>query len=207
MKLEKKRGWTYSFPNELLLSWSVSVLLWWRPYWFCLPLLSLHMLSLNLSTLLAPYAPPTPSSSDKIHPIKMHYEILHRVLHPCCTMTCGGGPVMMMMMMVMVCVPCPNKTHNQHPPTHPLTFSPPPKNIFHPLTFYYKWKQKSSHSSFYILAYVESGWFVIYLSKTFSCIFIDCAHLRFICCSPATCSLMASLNPEPSACAFWMLDF
>lgn len=132
----------------MLLSWSVSLLLWWRPYWFCLPLLSLHMLSLNLSTLLAPYAPPTPSSSDKIHPIKMHYEILHRVLHPCCTMTCGGGPVMMMMMimmMVMVCVPCPNKTHNQHPPTHPLTFSPPPqKNIFHPLTFYYKWKQKSS---------------------------------------------------------------
>lgn len=52
------------------------------------------------------FAPPTPSSSDKIHPIKMHYEILHRVLHPCCAMTCGGGAVMMMMMMIMMVVVC-----------------------------------------------------------------------------------------------------
>lgn len=33
----------------------------------------------------------------------MHYEILHRVLHPCCAMTCVGGAVMIKMM-VMVCV-------------------------------------------------------------------------------------------------------
>lgn len=39
----------------------------------------------------------------KIHPIEMHYEILHLVPHPCCAMTCGGGAVMMKMV-VTVCV-------------------------------------------------------------------------------------------------------
>lgn len=37
---------------------------------------------------------------------KCTMKILHRVLHPCCAMTCGGGAVVMMMMMMimMVCV-------------------------------------------------------------------------------------------------------
>lgn len=96
-------------------------------------------------------APPPPPLT-KIHPIKMHYELPHRVLHPCCAMTCGGAVVM--------CSPhAPNpKTINTLPPSSK-------KYIYmsHPLTKTNK--LLLPHSPFYIFAHVESGWFVIYLSK------------------------------------------
>lgn len=63
-------------------------------------------------------------------------------------------------------MPLPNKTR----PTPPTPPHPKKMSLTHSLctTTYQKNKNKKNlppHSSFYIFAHVESGWFVIYLSK------------------------------------------
>lgn len=74
-------------------------------------------------------------------------------------MTCGGGAVMMMVVCVHPHAPLNKNTHklNQpHPHTQKMALTHSPK----------KTKSKlPPHSSFYIFLHVESGWFVIYLSK------------------------------------------
>lgn len=171
------------------------------------------MLSLTLSTLLAPFASSTPSCSDIIHPIKMHYEILHRVIHPCCTMPCGGGAVMMM---VMVCVwpsrhpsPCPSWPHPKPTTTSFFGKIKKKKNLFNPITIYLNLTKNNNkklkikpphHSSVYIFAHVESGWFVIYFSKLPAA--LSCGSpINFL--PSATLSLMC-WPLTPTACAFWI---
>lgn len=123
------------------------------------------MLSLKTSLLCwrpTPLPAPSSSSSDIIHPIKMHYEILHRVLpsvlrHDMWWWCCdddddndGDG---------VRFAPCPCPLQKKKTPPFLQIMS-----LTHSQCTTHK-KKLPPHSSFYIFAHVESGWFVIYLSK------------------------------------------
>lgn len=99
-------------------------------------------------------------------------------------------------------------TQNQPPPPSSEKFKKK-KNLFNPITIYLNLTKNNKknlkikpphHSSVYIFAHVESGWFVIYFSKLPAA--LSCGSpINFL--PSATLSLMC-WPLTPTACAFWI---